>query len=158
MLRKNLEIAIASALSIVFPYYLLIKWEARFYDQGHFPNRDTILILSLFPLAFIGAAISFWLGRNTPFGRKSPHWLGIPFVGSGLLIVFSFLYQAALHRNIQSITFEVMMNACLIGLGLGIYSLPFAALVNYSASIIGAIKSWHHGPKLAPSLFSKRIY
>jgi hypothetical protein len=139
-LMRNVEYAIAAAVSTVLPLYFVIKGLAGQDEARYFPNRNDLFFLALFPVAYLLAALIIWLCRNTLPGRKIPHWLALPFIGSFLFVFMQFIYVTAVIHGTSFITRQRLFAASLLALALSAYTTIFTSLVHYLPSFIAALK------------------
>src|SRR5262249_26790698 len=139
-----LRCAVAAGLSTAIPYYFGAKSYAAHYEVS-FPDEVDLFILLFLPCAYLTAAILLWIWRETFVGRKIPHWLSIPILGSLLFLLFAYVYAILIiHENMKFITSERVFYTCLFFLALSAYTTIFTGLVRYGSSIIKAIKNQYH--------------
>ena len=130
-LRHFVWMALAAVFSTSVLFYFLSRWEARKYEISY-PDRHDLFILSLFPIAYLLAAVLCRISGKALASRKILLWAGVAFCGSFLFILLAFIYAIfGLHGNIRFITAERLLHACLFALGLSVYASVFTALVYY---------------------------
>lgn len=135
-LRSNLLMALAAALSVAVPYYFPLKWEASDY-QRYFPDKQDILLLAVFPFAYLCAAVFLWLLRRTFVVNTIPRWLAVSSFGSVLLILIGNLYESfwLLNRSSLTWTLDFVQQTALVTLALVTYTSLVTGAVYYSRSI-----------------------
>ncbi|HYX71213.1 MAG TPA: hypothetical protein VE732_00460, partial [Nitrososphaera sp.] len=121
MIRTNIESALAAGLSLIFPLFFLMRWEAKYYGTGSFPDSKDIFNLSLIQISYLAAAFLIWLFRRHYLVRKIPVWILVPIIGS---LFFSFAYGASQVTFSKLILSRSLVAAFYIFLILSIYTLP----------------------------------
>ena len=153
MIRTNIESALVAGLSLIFPLFFLMKWEAEYYGTGSFPDSKDIFNLSLIQTSYLASAFSIWLFRKHYLARKIPNWILVSIIGSLFLAVAYGVSQVVFGKLILSRSLEAAFYIFLI---FSVYTLPFTALAHYSGALITSIKRWNHGSEPKPSILGKR--
>ena len=139
---KCVDIAVSAAagLAVVFPLYQIFL----------LPEICESPKLTLGEAAALPAALASYL--SIPLlpgplrGRRAARyvWLWTPLMGSMLTAVS--LHSLVVLKDWGPAQFTVTW------LALCVWTLPFAAAVNYSGKIVRRVRRWHEGPKEHPSI------
>lgn len=141
MKRVDIVVSAAAGLAVVFPLYQLLLLP-EICESPKLTHGEAFATLAALA-SYLGVPWLLGLLRGRRFTRHL--WLWTPVMGS--LLCAAALFLLVLRPEARSLGRFAMM-----WLTLSVWTLPFAAVVNYSRMIVREIRRWHEGPKEHPSI------
>lgn len=152
-LRIIIACALAAGLSIPVALFGLLRISVLW--RINTPSWAFILTFTLACVTcyMTSALLLIWAKqhRKNAFG-----WVWMIILGSFILAVFNNVWATDISRHsVYDLVFAYLHGALERTAGLSLFTLPFAALVNYSGSIVRAVRLWHNGREYSLSLLGK---
>lgn len=144
MKRVDIAVSAAAGLAVVFPLYQI------FLSPEMCESPTLTPVEAVATLAALACYLSVPLLLGPPRGRRLARyvWLWTPVLGS--LLCAAALFLLVLRPEARS--FE---RFAVVWLALCVWTLPFAAVVNYSGMIVRVVRRWRDGPKEHRSISPK---
>ena len=136
MKRVDLEVAGAAGLAVVVPLYMIFTLP-EICDSPKLTPGEALALLATFA-SYLSVPLLFGLLSDQRVSRFM--WLWTAVLGS--LINAVILYSLVGHSTGWGVE-----QSAKVWLALCAWTLPFAAVVNYSGMLIKRIRRWHEGPK-----------
>jgi hypothetical protein len=136
MKRVDIAVSAAAGLVVVFPLYQIFLLPEICESPALTPGEAIATLAAL--ASYLSVPLLLGLLRCRRFARYV--WLWTPVLGS--LLCAAALFLLALRSEARGLGRFAM-----VWLALCVWTLPFAAVVNYSGMIVRGIRRWHGGPK-----------
>jgi hypothetical protein len=135
---KRVEIAVSAAagLAVVVPLYQIFLLP-EICDSPTLTHGEAVATLAALA-SYLSVPLLFGLLRGRRLARHG--WLWTPVLGS--LLCAAALFLLAVRPEARGLG-----RFALLWLALCVWTLPFAAVVNYSGMIVRGIRGLHEGPK-----------
>jgi hypothetical protein len=131
-----MAVSAAAGLAVVFPLYQIFLLPEICDSPKLTPGEAVATLAAL--ASYLSVPLLLGLLRGRWFARYV--WLWTPVLGS--LLCAAALFFLALRSEARGLGRFAM-----VWLALCVWTLPFAAVVNYSGMIVRGIRRWHGGPK-----------
>lgn len=135
MKRVDIAVSAAAGLAVAFPLYQIFLLP-EMCESPKLTHGEAFATLAAFA-SYLSIPWLLGLLRGRPSARHA--WLWTPVLGS--LLCAAALYCLVVLKDWGPAQFA------LVWLVLCVWTLPFAAVVNYSGMIVRGIRRWHEGPK-----------
>lgn len=136
MERVDIAVAAAAGLAVVFPLYQIFLLP-EICESPTLTPGEAVGTLTAFA-SYLSVPLLLGLLRGRRFARHG--WLWTAVLGS--LLCAAALFSLALRSEARGLG-----RFAIVWLALCVWTLPFAATVNYSGLIVRVIRRWHEGPK-----------
>lgn len=136
MKRVDIAVSAAVGLVVVIPLYRIFLLP-EMCESPALTHGEAVATLAALA-SYLGAPLLLGLLRGRRFARHL--WLWTPVMGS--LLCATALYCLAMRPEARGLG-----RFALVWLALCVWTLPFAAVVNYTGMIVGGIRRWHEGTK-----------
>jgi hypothetical protein len=135
MKRVDIAVSAAAGLVVVFPLYQIF-FLPEICDSPTLTHGEAVVMLAALA-SYLSVPLLLGLLRGRRFARHV--WLWTPVLGS--LLCGATLFVLALRSEARGLGRFAM-----VWLALCVWTLPFAAVVNYSGMIVRGIRRWHKPP------------
>ena len=146
--------ALAAGLSIPVAWFGILRISVMW--RINTPSWAYILEFALICVTCYLAAALLLIGAK--FHTKAVlGWILVAVLGSFILASFSDVWRNSeiWHRSVYDLIFVHLRDALERTIWLSIFTLPFAAVVNYSGSLVRAVRRWHQGQEYSLSISGK---
>jgi hypothetical protein len=136
MKRVDIAVSAAAGLAVVIPLYQIFLLPEMCESPALTPDEAVATLAAL--ASYLSVPLLLGPFRRRRLARHV--WLWTPVLGS--LLCAAALFSLALRAEARGLGRFAM-----VWLALCVWTLPFAAAVNYSGMIVRGVRRWHEGPK-----------